>query len=290
MLEKWEVRSDALHSVMFQEFGDKRLEDSLHAHGVFELSYVTQGVGDWQIGNAKGTFRPGMLFICPPGVLHAWRSDWGAATRSKASAIVLRFRRESLPEGLLRLPEMTALKSFREAFREPLRFEVSDRERLRARLRSVDRAQGVLRMARFYVALDLVASFKVLEVVDVDGDNRDMTPSESARFERVKRHVEEHYRASVSRAEAARAVGLSEAAFSRFFHRSVGTTFIDYVSSFRVRKAAELLGSRRDYSISKVAELSGFGSLASLHRQFKRRLGTTPDSYRKAANSEVLEP
>jgi transcriptional regulator GlxA family with amidase domain len=70
----------------------------------------------------------------------------------------------------------------------------------------------------------------------------------------------------------------------------MGTTFIDYVSSLRVRRAAALLGSRRDLSLDEVAQQCGFGSLPSLHRQFKKRLGTTPDSYRKAANSEFLAP
>ncbi|MDQ8180090.1 AraC family transcriptional regulator [Pelagicoccus sp. SDUM812005] len=204
--------------------------------------------------------------------------------------MVLRFKRETLPPQLLKLPEMAALATLRKAFEKPLVFEVSDRERLRSRLRSVDRAQGALRLARFYVALELVAGFRYFEVVDKQVERGGFSPRDLARVEELKRFMQERFSGEVSRGEAARLVGLEEAAFSRFFRKAMGTTFVDYLSSLRVRRAAALLGNRRDLSLDEVAAQSGFGSLASLHRQFKKRLGTTPDSYRKAANSEILAP
>lgn len=290
MLEKKAATADIGSEIFLQEFEDQGLADSLHEHDAFELVYLTKGEGEWQIGAMQGRFKAGQLYVYPPGILHAWRGGVGSDPRSKVSAIVLRFRQDVLPGGLLRLPEAAPLKSLCERMRNPLFFEVSDRERLRARLRSLVRAQGVLRLARFYVALELVASFKSSQLVVVESDKETFAPRELARFERVKQLVQERFKEAVTRGEAARLVGLDEASFSRFFRRVSGTTFIDYLSNFRARHAAALLGSRRDYSIGQIAEMSGFGSLASMHRQFKKRLGTTPDSYRKAANTESLAP
>lgn len=289
----YDMRSDrpeSTGSVYFQEFDDKQVTDDLHEHDSFELVFVTKGSGEWQMGASTGRFRAGALFICPPKVLHAWRSERAGGTVSRVSAIVLRFGRDVLPVELLAVEEMEALKGFREAFGKPLRIEVSDRERMRARLRSVERAKGVLRLARFYVALDLAAGFERTQIVDVERDAFGNTSRDAARLDRIRQWVSSGFSGELSRAEAAGIVGLDEASFSRFFRRATGTTFVDYVSSLRVRHAAALLGSRRDLSMGEVCEQSGFGSLASLHRQFKRRLGTTPDSYRKAANSEMLAP
>lgn len=290
MFEEWPSRGGVSQSIVFQEFEDKELTDSLHQHSMFELCFIVRGVGRWQIGAASGRFKAGSLLLCPPRVLHAWRSEAASGERPFCSGVVVRFGRETLPAALLKLPEMEALERLRESWDSPLVFEVSDRERLRTRLRSVDRAQGALRLARFYVALELVASFGYSQVVEGQLEESDLSARDLARVAELKRFFEVRFSGAVSRAEAAALVGLDEAAFSRFFRKAMGTTFVDYLSSFRVRRAAALLGSRRDLGLDEIAARSGFGSLPSLHRQFKKRLGTTPDSYRKAANSEFLAP
>ncbi|WP_369426402.1 AraC family transcriptional regulator [Pelagicoccus sp. SDUM812002] len=290
MFENWPNRSRESDSIVIQEFDGKVLSDVLHEHDMFELCFIYLGKGKWQVGASEGAFAAGTLLLCPPRVLHAWRGGEGGGAGNLCSGIVLRFRRETLPAGLLKLPEMRALGEVREALSEPLVFEVVDRERLRARLRSVDRAQGVLRLARFYVALELISSFSFSQVAVQQVEENGLSAREMARANELKRFLAERFSGSVSRAEAARLVGLDEAAFSRFFRRAMSTTFVDYIGSLRVRHAAALLGNRRDLTLDEVAAKSGFGSLPSLHRQFKKRLGTTPDSYRKAANSEFLAP
>ena len=237
-----------------------------------------------------GRFRAGTLLLCPPRTLHAWTCETASAADEKTSAIVLRFRESCLPPALLRLPEMSRLESFRRAIGVPLQFTVSDGERLRARLRSVDRAQGVLKLSRFYVALDLVAGFEFLQVSAEEADREGLSPREMARVKQVGRFVQQRFRGSLTRSEVAEAVGLEAAALSRFFRKAMRVSFVDYLSSLRVRHAAGLLGSRRGMPLADIARQSGFGSLAAFHRQFKKRLGTTPDSYRKAANSEFFGP
>lgn len=290
MLENWPNRGREEDSVVFQEFDGKVLMDSLHEHSTFELCLITRGTGTWQMGAASGNWGSGTLMLCPPRIMHAWRSGLAGGEQAPCSGILLRFQRDALPAALLKLPEMEAVGALYQSFETPLEFTVSDRERLRSRFRSVDRAKGALRLARLYVALELVASFGRTQVIDYQRKESSLSARDLARVEELKRFLMNRFSGPVTRAEAARLVRLEEAAFSRFFRKATGTTFMDYLSSFRVRQAAALLGSRRDLSLDEVAAKSGFGSLPSLHRQFKKRLGTTPDSYRKAANSEILAP
>lgn len=273
--------------ILFQEFEGERLNDPLHRHSEFELSYVLRGTGEWQLGTASGRFAAGTLLLCPPGDLHRWSSD---ADSSEASGMALRFRREALPKGLLRLEEMSSLRSLMERANRPLEFEAVDRDRLQARLRSVERAQGALRLARFFVALDLIATFKSWQLIGDKKDRGGLSPRELARAAAVKRYLAEHFTEDLGRSRVAARAGMEEAAFSRFFRQAMGTTFVDYLASLRVRRAATLLGSRRDLAVPEVARLSGFRNLSSFHRQFKKRLGTTPDGYRKAANLESMDP
>ncbi len=59
-----------------------------------------------------------------------------------------------------------------------------------------------------------------------------------------------------------------------------GTTFTAQLRAERVRRASVLLRTRPDLPVAAVADRSGFGGDAQLHRAFRRELGTTPARYR----------
>ncbi len=81
-------------------------------------------------------------------------------------------------------------------------------------------------------------------------------------------------------AEVARELGLS----ARSFHRRLaehGMSFQSLAEETR-RELAEGLLRDEQYSLAEVAFLTGFSEQSSFTRAFKRWLGTTPASYRKA--------
>ncbi|MEZ5066909.1 MAG: helix-turn-helix transcriptional regulator [bacterium] len=69
---------------------------------------------------------------------------------------------------------------------------------------------------------------------------------------------------------------------SQVFSRAFGSTFFDFVNSYRVREAARRLVDARDgeETILAVAFDSGFSSKASFNRIFKARTGFTPSRFR----------
>jgi transcriptional regulator GlxA family with amidase domain len=84
----------------------------------------------------------------------------------------------------------------------------------------------------------------------------------------------------------ARAVGLSRSAFAARFTDLVGEPPLEYVSRWRMTKAAELL-RESDLSVLDVAERSGYSSEAAFNRAFKRHGGTAPARYRRQANART---
>lgn len=78
---------------------------------------------------------------------------------------------------------------------------------------------------------------------------------------------------------AARAY-MSERNFARAFKREVGMTPAAYVEALRVERARVLLETGAE-NVEQVASRCGFGTVETLRRVFRRRLGVSPGDYRE---------
>ena len=78
----------------------------------------------------------------------------------------------------------------------------------------------------------------------------------------------------------AAAAAMSVRHFTRVFRDQVGETPGRFVERVRVEAARDRLETTSD-TLEVIAPLCGFGSAETLRRTFRRRLGVTPDSYRR---------
>ena len=68
---------------------------------------------------------------------------------------------------------------------------------------------------------------------------------------------------------------------SNIVNLDFGTTFSELINSYRVVYAKKLLQENSLYVLDFIAEESGFASVNSLLRAFKKATGLTPGQYRK---------
>jgi transcriptional regulator GlxA family with amidase domain len=92
-------------------------------------------------------------------------------------------------------------------------------------------------------------------------------------------------------AELASAAGMSRSAFALRFRQIVGETPLEYLTRWRIYKAARLLRDG-DGKLNEVANAVGYDSDGSFNKTFKRIVGVTPGVYRRTNNrhSGNLEP
>ena len=86
--------------------------------------------------------------------------------------------------------------------------------------------------------------------------------------------------APLDAAHLARHAGVSERHFLRLFRDELGTTPARYVEGVRIEAARRLLETE-DAVIPAVARRCGFGTDETMRRAFTRRLGVSPDQYRR---------
>lgn len=78
----------------------------------------------------------------------------------------------------------------------------------------------------------------------------------------------------------ARRAAMSPRTFARTFRAETGTTPAAYVEALRVEGARRLLETT-DLTVAAIAVAVGLRHAETLHRAFRRRVGTTPDMYRR---------
>ncbi len=95
----------------------------------------------------------------------------------------------------------------------------------------------------------------------------------------VLHYIDEHLADPMSNAALAEIALSSESRFIRRFREATGRTPARYVQERRLERASELLVST-DYSIDRIAEVSGFANRYYFTRVFTQRMGLPPGRYR----------
>lgn len=91
--------------------------------------------------------------------------------------------------------------------------------------------------------------------------------------------IPDHLDEDLSVPALARRAGMSDRNFARAFRRETGVTPGAYVEAARVERARIALETG-DLPVETVAERSGFGTVETMRRAFRRRVGVSPANYR----------
>lgn len=96
----------------------------------------------------------------------------------------------------------------------------------------------------------------------------------------VLKYIEEHYTDPIRLEDAALLVTLNPAYLSNIFKKETGENFVDYLNSYRIGQARELLKDS-NLSINEIAYSTGFQDARYFSKLFKKYVGITPKDYRK---------
>ena len=102
----------------------------------------------------------------------------------------------------------------------------------------------------------------------------------SALVKRALAYFHQHYAQPLSRAEIARAIGVSGNYLSQIFHQELGISPWEYLNRYRIKKAKDLL-EHTDKSVTAIAFEVGFNDPAYFNRVFRKIVGRSPGQYRK---------
>ena len=106
------------------------------------------------------------------------------------------------------------------------------------------------------------------------------SPGHTPAIAELQQWLPDHLADDLTVESLARRAAMSPRTFARTFRAETGTTPAAYVEALRVEAARRLLETT-DLTVAAVAAAAGLRHAETLHRAFRRRLGTTPDMYRR---------
>jgi|SoiMethySBSTD1v2_1073268.scaffolds.fasta_scaffold57960_3 AraC-like DNA-binding protein/quercetin dioxygenase-like cupin family protein len=265
-------------SFTFRVKSDPRFARGWHCHPELELTYIVESRGRRFVGDSVEAYESGDLVLLGSNVPHTWRSD--DSVPGPHRAIVVQFREEFLGRDFFRAPELSGISALFRRAERGLAIVRSVRAEVAHRLLAMRRMSPAGRLLALLEILDVLARARSLRPIARRPPGPPRDAAQLRRIDRVIAFLEARFAGSVSQREAARLAGLSPAGFSRFFRRSTGRTFVDYLAELRVGAAARLL-LETDLPVTEVAMRSGFANLSNFNRRFLSRTGLSPRAYRR---------
>ena len=253
-----------------------------HYHPEFELVWVVRGHGTRFVGDNIESYHPDDLVLIGPNMPHCWHSETEAGGYLPEAAVV-QFRPEMFGHDFLDLPEFERIKRLFRASKCGLHIEGETADRVQARMRSLFEKKGIARLIGLLDILRVLAEaendLRYLASADYHITN-DITELNRHRIEMIHRHVRQNLSSEINQADVAHLVGLTPPAFSRFFRRATGQTFVGFVNILRINEVCRAMTEGGE-CITNIAMNCGYNNIANFNRQFLALKGMNPSQYRE---------
>lgn len=112
-------------------------------------------------------------------------------------------------------------------------------------------------------------------------ENNRENAENTALITKIQAYIQEHIEEDISLSAIASRFYLSESHLSRMFKETLQVNFSDYVIEKRLDRAARLLVTCKDLSVSDIMSRLGYTTQSYFSRIFKARFGVTPTQYRR---------
>ena len=254
-----------------------------HYHDEYELHIITSTSGKVFVGDWIGHFQPGQVVLTGPRLPHNWVSTDLPKEGVPLRDLVIQFPHEPLEQAAALIPELAEVLPLLERARNGIEF-FGLSERAQQHWQNVKVSSGARRFGAFCAFLaDLAActDYRLLSSVRLQSDEDDASLD---RVESVVNRIMERMAEPLSAAAMASEMDMSESQFSRFFRKTTGNTFTDFVNRIRVNRACQLLMDT-EQRITDICYEVGFNNVANFNRRFLDMKGVTPSEYRRQAMS-----
>jgi AraC-like DNA-binding protein len=260
-----------------------------HCHKEYELHLIVATSGKMFVGDYIGNFSPMHLVLTGPHLPHNWISRLDDDQPAPLRDMLLQFSGDFIQNCKSVMPEISMLDELLKKASVGIMFTEAVARSVEPLFRTASKTTGFSR---------LVILFQILERLSRETDYRLLSSTsfdpmlDETAIDRVNvavNYIMAHYQVGITLEDVAQEVDMKPTYFSKFFKRSTGIRFIEFVNNLRINRACERLVGTNE-SITDICFQVGFNNIANFNRRFYTLKGMTPSDYRKQAVLRYFQP
>lgn len=238
-----------------------------HFHRETEIVYVLSGDLTCTLGTDNYTMQTGDICVIPPNVVHNLYTE-----QASRSFVIKAYPAASLTDIFLLDPIIRTDDPFHAQLQQFI-LEIMREHKTRA--------------VAFETAVNTLLNLLFLLLIR-NFDYREMGSkillkftNESHFLTEINTFLDAHYTEQFSLSAVADHFNYTPNYFCRNFKQTIGLTFWEYYTLYRLEKAVQFMSEHPKANISTVAAAAGFKNVRSFNESFKRFYRCTPSQHRK---------
>ncbi len=252
-------------------------------HPEYELHLLRESQGILFCGDYVGEFAPGNLCLIGPNVPHQWVSNISPGATIRERDVVAHFLSDQIDGARRFLPEFVEIIGLLDDAKRGIEFTGKAAKAGGRLFLELGAKRGLQRLLGFVELLLVLARSKESDRKHLASANyRTAISAERAgAVVAIISYVVDNLAGEIRLSRAAEATNMSEPSMSRFFKRTTGIRFTEYVRKLRIGLACRLL-AETDREIVAISSEAGYENLSNFNRAFLQEKGMTPSKYRKS--------
>lgn len=256
----------------------------IHCHPEYEINVVMNTSGTRVVGDSEEEFDGLDIVMTGPYLPHVWKSD-----KETNHVVTIQFSSDLLNYQIINKRLFMPIKQLLIDSMQGLCFNGPDAEHIKDEVMELTMMQGFETATKFLNILNFMASAQRRKLVSNFFESETLvSSSKSRRISKACKYIEENLSKKITLSEVAELVNMSDSAFSHFFKKKTGISFITYVNNLRVARACELLVNT-SLSASEICYDCGFNNKSNFIRIFTKRKGMTPIEYRNHMSQLLIK-
>lgn len=252
----------------------------MHWHSEFEINYLHRGKGEFICGNRKFEASEGDILILPPNMLHT-------AYPCKDNILVY--------DAFVFSPILLGANSNDRCSVECIKPIINGNIQINVHIRPGIKNYTVIKEITMQILscihenspqADLLLKSELMRLfwlLECSGDiifQPDTGNDHGEIIRPVLDYMAGNYQNDITIEQLAELIHLSKSYFMKCFKDTVGVGAIEHLTQLRINAVCEALSSTQD-KIADIAFRCGYSNLSNFNRQFLKKVGCSPDEYRK---------
>ncbi|MEM9141387.1 MAG: AraC family transcriptional regulator [Bacteroidota bacterium] len=250
----------------------------IHFHPEMELNFISGGKGVRRIvGDSIEEIEDLELVLLGSSLYHGWEQHNCQA--KNIHEVTIQFHEDLFDKAFLRRSIMKPLKDMFDRSLHGILFSKETTRTIAPRITKVSKLGGIdyfLELLSILYDLANSRNQRLLSSSTIHLENFE----NSDKIKQLYEFIQENYASRITLSEVSELLNMSNVSFNRFIKKRTGKTFVEYLNDVRIGYASRWL-IEKDLSISEIAFMCGFNSIANFNRVFRKSKGRTPTQYRQ---------